>query len=202
VVVPPAPKQPNNPKTLKATPGDGSVKLVWAAVTGAKKYLVYRSESGKRVTSAVGHGQVVYTGTATTFTDRGLQNGIEYRYVVVSEDAAGNQSAGVAIVVVPRKDRLKSPKNGARLRKAPKLIWALDAEAEYYNAQLELNGVKILSAWPTVPAYVVKKSWKYNGRKYTLKPGVYTWFIWPGYGPRSAVDYGELLGSRTFRIVR
>jgi hypothetical protein len=26
--------------------------------------------------------------------------------------------------------------------------------------------------------------------------------VWPGYGARSAVDYGELMGSRTFRIVR
>ena len=56
-------------------------------------------------------------------------NGTEYRYVVVSEDAAGNQSTGVAIVAVPRQDRLRSPKNGARLRTAPKLVWAPDAEA-------------------------------------------------------------------------
>ena len=105
-------------------------------------------------------------------------------------------------VIVPRRNLLKSPKDGARLRTAPKLTWALDSEAAYYNAQLLLNGQKILSVWPTKPAFAVKKSWKFEGRKYTLKPGVYTWFVWPGYGARSAVDYGELMGSRTFRIVR
>ena len=117
-------------------------------------------------------------------------------------DAAGNHSAGVAAVIVPRRNLLKSPKDGARLRKAPKLTWALDSEAAYYNAQLLLNGKKILSVWPTSPAFALKKTWRYEGRKYTLAPGLYTWFVWPGYGARSAVDYGELMGSRTFRIVR
>ena len=87
-------------------------------------------------------------------------------------------------------------------RKAHGRSQAVDAEAQYYNAQLLLNGEKILSVWPVRPAYALKKSWKFEGRKYTLKPGVYTWFVWPGYGARSAVDYGELMGSRTFRIVR
>ena len=202
LVVPPAPKAPDNPKNVQAKPGDGSVRLAWAPVAGAKKYLVYRSESGQRRTTAVGQGQLVYTGTATTFTDRGLQNGIEYRYVVVAEDAAGNQSAGAAIVVVPRRDLLVSPKDGARLRKAPKLVWKRDAEADYYNAQLLLDGVKILSVWPTRGAFVLHKAWKFQGRTYKLKPGVYRWYVWPGYGARSAVDYGGLLGSRSFQIVR
>ena len=70
------------------------------------------------------------------------------------------------------------------------------------KALVTLNGKKILSVWPLRPTYVLKKSWKFEGRKYTLKPGVYTWFVWPGYGARSAVDYGELMGSRTFRVVR
>jgi hypothetical protein len=144
----------------------------------------------------------VYSGTARTFTDRGLTNGVEYRYVVVVDDAAGNQSVGVALVVVPRRDLLKSPKNGARLKKAPRLVWTADAEADYYNAQLLLSGVKVLSAWPTRPQLQLRKTWRFSGRKYALKPGLYTWYVWPGYGARASVDYGELLGSRTFRIVR
>src|SRR5207245_10873200 len=142
--IPPAPKPPADVRKLKAVPGSGTVKLSWAAVTGAKQYVVYRSESAMRKTAADIHGQVVYTGTKTTFTDRGLVNGTEYRYVVVAENAAGNQSAGVAIVVAPRRDLLRSPKNGARLKKAPRLVWAPDAEASYYNAQLLRNGVTLL----------------------------------------------------------
>ena len=154
-----------------------------------------------RKTAADIHGQVVYTGTKTTFTDRGLVNGTEYRYVVVAENAAGNQSAGVAIVVAPRRDLLRSPKNGARLKKAPRLVWAPDAEASYYNAQLLRNGVKILSVWPTSPSYRLTKSWSFEGHKYKLKTGVYQWFVWPGYGPRAQVVYGQLLGTRSFRIL-
>jgi hypothetical protein len=202
IAAPPVPKKPDNPANVSAAPGSGTVKLSWSAVPGAKEYLVYRSTSETLRLSAVGHGQLVYRGTARTFTDRGLTNGVEYRYVVVVEDAAGNQSVGVALVVVPRRDLLKSPKNGARLKKAPRLVWTPDAEADYYNAQLLVGGVKVLSAWPTRPQLQLKKTWRFSGRKYTLKPGLYTWYVWPGYGARSAVDYGELLGSRTFRIVR
>jgi hypothetical protein len=188
---------------IKVVVGNGIAQIAWAAVPGAVRYVLYRSTSaGARTTSAEGHGEIVYQGTATKFTDRGLKNGTEYRYVLVSEDAAGNQSAGVAIVAVPRRDLLRSPKNGGRMKKPPKLVWAADAEADYYNAQLLLRGVKILTVWPTKPQFQLKKTWKFKGRKYTLKPGTYTWYVWPGYGARSAVDYGELLGSRTFVIVR
>jgi hypothetical protein len=198
---PPAPKPPADVTKLKAVPGSGTVKLSWGAVLGAKQYVVYRSETAALQTHATGHGQVVYTGTRTTYTDRGLVNGTEYRYVVVSEDAAGNQSAGVAIIVAPVRDLLRSPKNGARLKKAPKLVWTRDAEASYYNAQLLRNGVKILSVWPTGPSYKLKKSWAFQGHNYKLAPGNYQWFVWPGYGPRSQVVYGQRLGSRAFRIV-
>ncbi len=198
--IPPPPAIPAQPTNVKVTPLDGAARIQWNA--GGREVVVTRSSSTTRSLSAIGDERVVYTGTASRYTDRGLTNGVEYRYVVSAVDAAGNHSAGVAAVIVPRRNLLKSPKDGAKLRKAPKLVWALDSEAQYYNAQLLLNGQKILSVWPVRPAYVLKKSWKYEGRKYTLKPGIYTWFVWPGYGARSAVDYGELMGSRTFRIVR
>jgi hypothetical protein len=176
------------------------VRIDWSA--GGREVMVTRSTSSTRSLRAVGDETVIYTGTASRYVDRGLTNGVEYRYVIAAVDAAGNRSAGVAAVIVPRRNLLKSPKDGARLKKAPRLLWALDTEAQYYNAQLLLNGKKILSVWPVRPAYALKPSWKFEGRKYTLKPGVYTWFVWPGYGARSAVDYGGVMGSRTFRIVR
>jgi len=198
--IPPPPTIPAEPTNVTVTPLDGAVRIRWSA--GGRKVMVTRSSSSTRSLSAIGDEQVVYTGTGSSYTDRGLTNGVEYRYVVMAVDAAGNHSAGVAAVIVPRRNLLKSPKDGAKLRKAPKLIWLADAEAQYYNAQLLLNGKKVLSVWPVRPAYALKKSWKFEGRKYTLKAGVYTWFVWPGYGPRSDVNYGNLMGSRTFRIVR
>jgi len=198
--IPPPPTIPAKPTNVRVTPLDGAVRIEWNA--GGRKVIVTRSSSSTRSLSATGDEQVVYTGTESSYTDRGLTNGVEYRYVVMAVDAAGNHSAGVAAVAVPRRNLLKSPKDGAKLRKAPTLIWVVDGEAQYYNTQLLLDGKKILSVWPVRPSYAVKKSWKFQGRKYTLKPGVYTWFVWPGYGPRSAVDYGEMMGSRTFQIVR
>jgi hypothetical protein len=171
------------------------VKLTYEIPAGVDHVVLMRSASG-------GGEQAVYNGKATTFTDRGLSNGIEYRYVVTCVDDAGNTSAGVAIVVRPKKNFLRAPKDGARLRKAPKLVWSRTTEADYYNVQLYRGKIKILSAWPRKPTRVLAKKWRFRGRSYSLVPGVYTWYVWPGYGARSAVDYGELLGSRRFQIIR
>jgi hypothetical protein len=147
-------------------------------------------------------GQTVYNGRGTSFTDRGLTNGVEYRYIVRAADADGNESPGVAIAVTPRANRLRVPKDGARLRKPPKLAWLRNGEAAYYNVQVFRGAAKILSTWPSKPTLQLKRRWKYQGRTYTLTPGTYRWYVWPGFGVRAAVDYGELLGSRTFRITR
>jgi hypothetical protein len=199
--LPPPARLPADVPKLQIFPGDGFVRLVWGAVPGAARYLVYRSASGAR-TLADGHGDLVYAGTATTYTDRGLTNGVEYRYVVVSEDAAGNQSAGVGSAAVPHLNLLRSPKDGAKLKQPPKLVWARNAEAGYYNVQLFRGQVKILSTWPLGASVKLKRTWKYQGRRYTLSKGVYRWYVWPGFGARSAVDYGELLGSNSFEMTR
>jgi hypothetical protein len=200
--LPPPGKLPADVPNLQIFPGDGFVRLVWGAVPGAARYLVYRSENGARRLAADGHGDLVYSGTARTYTDRGLTNGVEYRYVVVSEDAAGNQSAGVGSAAVPRLNLLRTPKDGAKLKKPPKLTWARNAEANYYNVQLFRGQVKILSTWPVGASLKLKRTWKYEGRRYTLTKGVYRWYVWPGFGARSNVDYGELLGSNSFQMTR
>ena len=114
--IPPPPGIPADVTNVKVTPLDGAVRIQWNA--GGRQVIVTRSTSATRSLSAVGDERVVYTGTASSYTDRGLTNGVEYRYVVMAVDAAGNHSAGVAAVVVPRRNLLKSPKNGARLKKA------------------------------------------------------------------------------------
>ena len=199
-VAPPA-KLPPDPPNLKVVPGSGFVRLAWGAVSGATRYLVYRSQGSSR-SLAEGHADVVYNGTATTYTDRGLKNGVEYRYVVVSQDAAGNQSAGVAAAAMPRLNLLRSPNDGARLKTPPKFVWTGNAEASYYNVQLYRGDQKILSSWPVAATMKLKRSWKYEGRRFTLTKGVYRWYVWPGFGGRAAVDYGELLGSNSFSMIR
>jgi hypothetical protein len=171
------------------------VRLTYELAAGVDHVTIRRS-------TVNGDPETVYEGNATSFTDRGLANGVEYRYLVRSADAAGNSSAGVAIAVTPRRNYLRSPKDGARLKKPPKLTWARNAEASYYNVQLFRGEQKILSRWPVGASLKLKRTWKYAGRKYRLSKGAYRWYVWPGYGAPSEVDYGEMLGARTFEIVR
>jgi hypothetical protein len=39
---------------------------------------------------------------------------------------------------------------------------------------------------------------KILGRNYKLRPGTYSWFVWPGLGPRSGTEYRPLLGVEEF----
>jgi hypothetical protein len=103
--------------------------------------------------------------------------------------------AGVAAAGRPSLNLLRSPKDGAKLKTPPRLVWTRNAEANYYNVQLFRGQAKILSTWPVSASVRLKRTWKYQGRRYTLAKGVYRWYVWPGFGARAKVDYGELLGS-------
>ena len=56
--------------------------------------------------------------------------------------------------------------------------------------------------WPTKSQLALRRRWKYQKRTYTLSAGSYRWYVWPGFGARAEIDYGELLGSSSFTIVR
>jgi hypothetical protein len=72
--------------------------------------------------------------------------------------------------------------------------------ATYYNVQLYHDGKKILTAWPHATQLRLQASWTFDGRKYTLSPGRYRWYVWPGYGSLSANRYGKLIGTRSFVV--
>jgi hypothetical protein len=188
-------RTPPEVSNLRAVAGDARVTLTYKLAAGVDHVTIVRS-------TANGDPQTVYEGNATSFTDRGLANGVEYRYVVRSADAAGNSSPGVAIAVTPRRNYLLTPNDGARLKKPPKLTWARNTEASYYNVQLFRGQLKILSTWPVRTSLTLNRTWKYQGKPYRLTKGIYRWYVWPGFGARSAVDYGDLLGSKSFQITR
>lgn len=199
---------PGDVTNVDVTSGDGVVTITWADPSDAD---FDHTEITRATTNAGAEPQVVYSGKATSLRDKGVQNGVEYRYVITAVDKAGNDSAGVVAVAFPKASGLLAPKAGARLRKAVKFEWKKVKGAKYYNLQAFYGSTrvlaatadaKVLSAWPTKPSFVLKKTWKYAGHKRTLKPGVYTWYVWPGFGPRSAAEYGELIGSRSFTVVR
>jgi len=199
---------PDNVRRLSGKPGGGTVTLTWARPLARDFDHVVITRSTRTLTRL----KVVYKGSASSFVDRGLQNGVDYRYVVVSYDHAGNRAAGVAIVLVPNVPVLVAPTDGARVSAAPMLRWLPVAEASYYNVQLYRVGrrsvkriyagdVKILSVWPSAPRLKLTSTWVYEKRPYRLLPGLYRWFVWAGFGPRQANKYGPVLGVSTFTVV-
>jgi hypothetical protein len=153
---------------------------------------------------------VLYRGSGTSFTVRGLANGFRYRFVVITFDKAGNASLGTVVTGTPVEQMLVRPADGSRVKAPATFVWKRVAGAVYYNIQIFRLGsarsatlaaeVKVLSAWPVTPRFVLGKAWTFQGRRQKLAPGTYRWYVWPGVGPRSRGAYGPVLGSSTFVV--
>jgi hypothetical protein len=181
---------------VTASIGRKTATVAWE-VSGASTVSLIRASA-----SAPSRQRVVYTGTAAKFTDRGLTTGRHYRYFVRATDQAANVATG-SVDVTPgaaSKERLLAPRANATLSRPPLLRWRKVAKARYYNVQLFRNGKKILSAWPSKSHYQLRSSWRYRGHRYRLGRATYRWYLWAGYGARSAHHYGGLLGQRSFTV--
>jgi hypothetical protein len=190
---------PGDVRGLEATPADRSVTLSWANPPDADFQHV---DVFRAAVSAAAVETRIYSGSAKKLVDRGLENGRLYQYVVVAVDKTGNKSGGAVVTATPKALLLLAPKNGARLSRPPTLVWAASGEASYYNVQLWRGESKILSAWPIRTRHALRRQWRYEGRRYSLSPGAYRWYIWPGLGERADANYGPVLGMQTFSITR
>ena len=179
---------------VTAVPGHRHMTLSWEAPADAQTVVV------SRVTGD-GSPDLLFTGTAEGFTHRRLKNGTRYRYLVTALDQAGNRAVDRASGV-PTGLPLLSPARGAHLENPPLLLWEPVKRASYYNVQLYRGRKKVLTRWPQAETLQLAERWRYGGERYALKPGPYTWFVFPGFGERSARRYGELLGKSTFRVTR
>lgn len=177
---------------LRTTPGNRSTQLTWRASADAQLVEVGRSpgRNGQAET-------VLYRGSATTLRDAGLAVGRKYRYRVSAFDQAMNRID--QSVVMTATGALFGPLPGTTVTSPPNLVWAAVKGASYYNVQL-IRGQKVLSAWPARPGFQLRRTWVYRGRRYRLQPGVYRWYVWPGFGRISAANYGRRLGSSTFVV--
>ena len=193
------PQKPPEITGLRATIGNRFVRLSWERPKALDfdHLVVLRSTMTRG-----GPETAVYRGSATTYVDRHLRNGVEYRYVVVSFDQTGNRSAGAVVVATPKRELLTSPRDGARVFTPPRLAWVATHAARYYNLQVFRANEKVLSTWPSKNVLALKRKWTYAGRQYRLTPAVYRWFVWPGFGARAHRRYGPLLGTSSFEIVR
>jgi len=199
---------------LRLGSGDRRLDLTWHVTADVQSVEIAR-------TPASGTGPSVLDGPATSFTDQAVQNGVTYTYKLTVRDIAGNLAtdritgtptappvitspppALASPVVAPRRS-LFAPAPGAVLRmgRPPLLRWEAVRRASYYNVQV-FRRRKILSAWPTRPSYQLRARWNYAGHAQRLKPGTYRWIVFPGYGPRARVHYGDPIGRSTFVVRR
>lgn len=115
--------------TITATPGDGTVTLAWAAVSGAVSYSVARSE-----TSGTGYATVATVTTGTGYVDTDVDNGTTYYYVVTASNGSCSSPASSQASASPT---CTPPAPPASLTAAPgdgsaTLTWAASAGATSY----------------------------------------------------------------------
>jgi hypothetical protein len=187
---------PGNVARLKRAVGYGVLRLAWARPSDADfdHVGVFVSTSAKSPARVA-----VYEGAASAYVEKKFRNGFDYRFTVVSYDHAGNASHG-ASTIVRASALLRSPGERALVRKPPRLVWDAVPRAHFYNVQLYHGTQKVLSTWPRRPRVQLGRRWSYAGHRFLLSHGVYHWYVWPAFGPRSRSHYGQLLGQATFRV--
>jgi hypothetical protein len=189
VVPPPA------PSFVKLRAGDERIALSWivARVADIRGTRVVRTRVRRP-------GALVRVLAGSRLTDLGLRNGALYRYVLRTVDKAGNYSGARVVYGRPR-DPLLAPRDGAVVFRPPLLRWLARTHATYYNLQLYRvrsgRDVKMLSTWPIRSSYQLRQRWYFGGRR-VLRPGLYRWYVWPGFGSFAEARFGRLIGTSVF----
>jgi hypothetical protein len=178
---------------VAVTPGDRSVRLRLTMSPDVAAVEITRKPGIEDAPESV-----VFRGKADTFKDTRLKNGTRYEYVVAVFDEAGNADRA-STKALPHA-ALFAPLDGATVAGSTVLRWVAVPRAKYYNVQVWFKGRKVLSTWPARTWFRLKTSWRFNGKQYRLKPGVYRWYVWPGFRGRAARDYGKLIGSSAFVV--
>ena len=181
---------------LVPKPGKSTAELVWRTTPDAQSVQLLRSpgQNGE-AESVIFRG----AGTATSYLDTGLRPGRTYHYRLDAVDQAANVGARQLDFVA--RGALLVPGPGERVSKPPLLVWSAVKGARYYNVIL-VRGRRVFSAWPVRARLQLPRAWKYRGHRYTLRPGTYRWYVWPGRGKLSAGRYGKLLGASSFVVSR
>ena len=178
---------------VSVTHGNRSVRVGWRKSDDTQVVEVLRAPGRN------GQGESsVYRGTENGFRDTGLVVGRRYEYRILGVDQAENRVEHKVSLVAT--GPLLSPAPAATVTSPPTLVWTPVKRATYYNVQI-IHGRRVLSAWPERPSFRLRRTWLYKGRRHRLRPGVYRWYVWPGYGRRSAARYARRpLGSSTFVV--
>jgi hypothetical protein len=115
--------------------------------------------------------------------------------------ATADFSVSVSLLRTVRRAALFSPPARSVVTGPTMLAWRAVPKTRFYNVQVYRNGRKILSRWPSRARFGLRRSWQHEGRRFRLRPGVYTWYVWPGFGTLAKPRFGKLLGQSSFRVV-
>ena len=186
---------PPAPTSLEVEAGDGMAQVIWRPSAAAKLYEIVRMPGiggAKRST--------VYRGTAGTFVDRRVRNGVRYRWEVRSYDQAGNSTARV-VAAMPLPP-VYAPAAGTVVGGPPVVAWQAVDGARFYNVQVHVGKRKVLTTWPNAAKLALALSWVFEGKRYRLANGRYRVYVWPAFGTRGKPKYGRLLGQTEFVVRR
>ena len=180
---------------FSARGGDERVRLAWQrpADFDYRRVVIQRTPRNRTDWTTI-----LETSDATRYTDRRVRNNREYTYRIVSRDAFGHASAHV--MQNARPSAFFSPLWNAVVTSPPTLRWSPVRNASYYNIQVWRNGRKILSRWPARARYAMDRSWLSLGQRFRLTSGTYYGFVWAGFGPRAAADFGRIVGWTRFVV--
>jgi hypothetical protein len=183
------------PPTLAAVrtkPGNRIAVISWKQSNDTRQAEIRRSPGLNGAAESV-----IYRGSAAAHRDSRLKPGRKYRYTVAVFDEAANSSSRKVDFV--GRGALLYPAPGERVSSPPLLVWTPVRGATYYNVVL-VRARRVYSGWPVRPRLQLPRSWVYHGKRHRLRPGVYRWFVWPGFRQLSAGQFGRLQGGSTFVV--
>jgi hypothetical protein len=136
-------------------------------------------------------GRQAYAGTGARF-DTTLAVGETRWFAVFEVDVHGLVSRPVSVSATVPASRLL-PVDGTIATGPPPLSWQRVRHARYYDIQIWSGSRKLAEAWPS------KAHWQPPKAKLAGATHI-TWYVWPGFGSRSAANYGPEIGHARLTI--
>jgi fibronectin type 3 domain-containing protein len=90
---------PAEPIGVTVTPGNGQVTISWTSVSGATSYNIYWAT----FTGVTPLNSFLKAGVTNPYTQKGLNNGSNYYYVVTAVNGNGESTASTQVSVAPSK---------------------------------------------------------------------------------------------------
>jgi hypothetical protein len=180
-----------------------AIVLGAAGVALASRFPPERA-SGTSQRQALAAKDVTQRPTTGVRTAAAAQTAAKRRSRSTKTRAAPRSRSGSSGARTPKPGRHSTTRNTERPPARPAtpptrlFVWPAVKNAAHYKVQFFRRGRLVFEAWPSAPRLELPLRWTYKGRSMRLVPGVYSWRVSPGFGPRSHARYGEPIVSSTW----